>query len=133
MDRVRLKTSTLRPTNAEFLDLNRINKLVDMLRRGREIFPITMVLDEHRRGYIISGRHEAYAACHEKSEADANILKTDLDVSSCSLEIARSPSTLADSIEKCQRANEECMRNGVEMVADYLVTQPLYAQVPVHH
>ena len=131
MDRISTKTSALKPTNTEFLDLARVNRLVDMLRRGREIFPITLVLDEHQRGYIISGRHEAYAACHENSEVEANVLKTDLDVNSCRLGRAINFSTLAELVKDCERANEDCMKNGVEMVADYLVVQPFYEQVSV--
>lgn len=91
--------------------------------------PITLVEDSHGLGYILRGHHEAYAAEIFSGEADANILKTDIDVMSCTLGRARKFSTIKDLVEDCERGNRDGMEAfGIEMVADYRGFQPLIYQ-----
>ena len=130
MERVRVQTSTLRPTNNSLLDLNRVQRFLDMLRQGGGIMPITLVEDSPGLRYILRGHHEAYAAEIFSGEADANMLKTDIDVMSCTLGRARKFSTIKDLVEDCERGNRGGMEAfGIEMAADYKRYQPLHYQV----
>lgn len=130
MEKVVLRTSELRPTSTESLDLNRVGRLIDMLRRGREMFPIIIVRDEHEIGYIVSGHEESYAACYVNGEVNAFVLKTDLNVSNCRLGRAGRHHTIADLVEDCKRGNEDCIRHGINSLADYGVPQPVRVYRP---
>jgi hypothetical protein len=133
MERVGLKTSALRPTENRELDLNRVHQLLIILKCGREICPITIVRDEHGIGYIVFGHEELFAACYVNAEINANVLKTDLDVSSCRLGRAGRFTTIADLVEDCKSGNEDCMRKGINTVADYKILQPMNAHISTQH
>lgn len=128
MERTKLKTSSLKPTNSDLLDLDGVQRFLNLLRLGGEIGPITIVGDESNSYYIITGRHEAYAALLANAEIEVNILRTDLDVCSCPLGRARNFSTITDLVKDCEMGNESCKELGIEIIADYSRYQPLYTR-----